>query len=92
MGERSEEEPDVQRLYCAGLFSESHDSHEWVRCQKCLKGAYTHTYTHTHAQFVRKVGKGRVCVCVCVCVRERDRETERETGVRDDRHLFIVAA
>ena len=57
MGERSEEESDVQCLYCAGLFSEGHDSEEWVRCQKCLKGAHARTHTHT----VRNVGKGRVC-------------------------------
>ena len=78
LGERREEERDVQCLYCAGLFSEGHESEEWVRCHKCLKGARARTHTHTHTQFVRKAGKVHVCACACVCVCERERESERE--------------
>ena len=58
-------EYDAGCLFCAVFMSEGHDSEEWVRCQKRLKGGI-----HTHTQCVRKCRK-RSSVCVCVCVSER---------------------
>jgi len=52
---RSEKESDVERFYCAGLFSADHESEEWVRCQKCLKGD-----THCSCEMTERV----------LCVRE----------------------
>jgi hypothetical protein len=40
-GTESEDEADVDCLYCAGLFSEDRGAEERIRCEQCLKWAHT---------------------------------------------------